>query len=106
LDALVVRHVYGREVKWHGDQPSYVTPDNGDGWVSESTVPRFSTSLHDAYEVAITMKGGFRIVRHPFATKRPFTVTLYPERTNVGYTAEAATLPLAICFAALQSVGL
>lgn len=104
LDARIMEQVFGCEIKWWRDQPSYVTKE-APGWVGEATVPRFSTDLVAAMKVADASKGGWRFTRYAYATKRPFTVTIYRGRGDTdGRSVEAETLPLAICLAALKAV--
>lgn len=103
LDAEIMAGVFKREIEWHRGEPSYITPDKGDGWVSHTTVPRFSLSLVDAFRMAETFKYGWRSVR--YASDPNFTVTFYRTPNDcVGVSAEAPTLPLAFCVAALRAL--
>lgn len=110
LDALVMARVFGREIKWHRGEPSYVTPDNGDGWVSESTVPRFSTTLYDAWRVIEKMTHGEPVF---FELRTTGVVSTDGKRATawaarfVLFKADfvnGTTAPHAICLAALRAV--
>lgn len=105
LDALVAARVMGLTVEPRGGEPRYynetMREQYGGAWTSP--VPHYSTDLLAAWEVLDMMRGrGFGVVVSDAGATVPWAVDF--DDGKVGVNVQSASLPVAICNAALFAV--
>lgn len=111
LDALIAEKVMGWTMKTFWPicdiRPDQSKPcetwKDADGSIKWDGPDRYSTKIRDAFGMAETLKFGWRATRYISITR--FNVTVYRTKNDPdGVSAQAETLPLAFCLAALRAV--